>query len=114
MEDKRKLYRNKVSQPYLLANRETGEPLGQVANISTEGFMIVHGHQLEIDRMYPCRLKFPEEILGADSMIFEARCVWCERDPYSDQYNVGFALGELPEDSREILQLLVEEKIVQR
>lgn len=112
MEERRKSCRKELADGFLLYNADTGAKLGSVTNISSEGFMVVHGEPLEVGETFACRLVFPEEILGASQLTFRAKSMWMEQAPYDAMYNTGFSLDLLSEDEADILQLLIENKIL--
>lgn len=64
-----------------------GEPLGQLSNLSRGGFMLISAREMSASQRY-------DFIVGDDerAVRLSARCVWCQRSSYSNDYGAGFEI----------------------
>lgn len=94
--DKRKLARKNFSYYMRVLDKDTGELIGQISDISTGGF------KLESSKPIPAGLNMAlcidqvSQISSKTYISFAARARWCDRDPYDPTiYNVGFQLLDM-------------------
>jgi c-di-GMP-binding flagellar brake protein YcgR len=64
--------------------------LGHLADISTDGFMLVSVVPIEPEQNYRLRMLLPKEIEGRLELVFEARSRWCRPDSNPDFHLSGF------------------------
>ena len=94
--NKRKLQRKNFSYYMRVLNKDTGELIGQITDISTGGF------KLESNKPIPANLNMElcidqvNQISAKSFIVFSACTRWCSKDPYDPTiYNVGFQLLDM-------------------
>lgn len=88
-------------------NRDTGERVGPIGNISLTGLMLQTSKNLVENTVYPFALILPVKIKGASSVAFDARCVWRYFNEPNQLHSAGFILDSLTDKNQEIFQTLI-------
>jgi len=108
MIERRRSRRRRLSCYPQVFDVETGESMGQVVDISTEGLRILSEFPMATDREYRLRL----EPAGSDDsrrpVEFDAVCVWLEKEFSSGAYNGGFRITRISGGDREVVERLIE------
>jgi hypothetical protein len=87
-------------------NNSTNEILGYLSDISPRGFKLEGQKALSINKDYSIRLELTSEISEKSFIVFIARALWSQPDPYaSNEYTGGFRIISIS---------LVDEKIYNR
>ncbi len=84
MNEKRYRSRRQVDMPIQVIDCNTLETLGMLANISTNGFMLISEQRIDPNRIYQLRLEFTQPIDGIDAIECGAESLWsdsAEDDP---------------------------------
>ena len=109
MVDRRKIKRRHLIYYLRIFDRDSGELLGHLVDISTGGMMIISEQPLETRKRFRLRMVFPEKLLGKENFDFEARSLWCKPDLNPSFYDIGFSIENLsPEVIQTIEQLITE------
>lgn len=91
--DKRKLPRKNFTYYMRVLDRNTGELIGQITDISTGGFKLESAKPLPPNVDMALCIDQVGEISAKPVIYFSARTRWCDRDAYDPSiYNVGFQL----------------------
>lgn len=94
--NKRKLPRRNFSYYMRVLDKNTGELIGQITDISTGGFKLESSKPITIGVNMDLCIDQVNQISGRNFIIFSARTRWCDRDPYDPTiYNVGFQLLDM-------------------
>jgi hypothetical protein len=80
-----------------VVNRSTCEIIGHVANLSTEGIMLITSDSMVHDTVLKLSIALPEKIFDRDRIECEAKCMWCKVSPNSDFFEAGLQLCEVSE-----------------
>ena len=107
--DDRKLERIRLSQYLRVFDRDSGELLGQLENITMEGMMLSSVAPLEKDKVYLMWMDLPAEIDGCLQIIFDAKCVWSSEYINADLYNSGFCLTKIDDQNIALIKKITEE-----
>ncbi len=109
MPDKRREPRFPVLVPLRVLDMGTGEPIGELANLSRHGMMLLSRYLiqpnqiLQVEIALPSDGKLPERInLGIESL-------WYEEDDDADQYWIGFQIIDLAPENTQLLETLIAE-----
>ena len=94
MKDKeqRKLRRLHIVCYLRVFDRESGELVGHIADISTAGMMLVSDRPLELDCDHKLVMELPLEGNKRAKVLLTARSVWSRVDANPDFFNTGFKL----------------------
>jgi len=87
-------------------DRAGNDFIGHLADISSEGMMIVAKKAYPEGAILKLRIELPEEIKGSDQLMVEAKTVWCERDTNPEYNRIGFSFTFTFPHHAEVLTLL--------
>jgi hypothetical protein len=76
----------------------TNSMLGHLADISTDGIMLVSVAPIEPDKNYRLRMLLPKEVAGRLELVFEAKSCWCRPDANPDFQVSGFRFLEVDKE----------------
>jgi len=77
-------------------DKNTGELIGQLSDISTGGFKLESSRPIAVGLTMELCIDQVSELSGRSFITFSARTRWCERDPYDPTiYNVGIQLLDM-------------------
>lgn len=94
--DKRKLPRRNFSYYMRVLDKDTGELIGQITDISTGGFKLESSKPIAANLNMELCIDQVNEISAKTFIVFSARTRWCHRDPYDPTiYNVGMQLVDM-------------------
>jgi hypothetical protein len=108
MNGKRKSERINPGYGYFVRNRQSGQPMGTLGNVTMEGLMIITGGRLDVNSKYQFRLDFPRPIRGISHLDLDARALWCNHCPESGSFQIGFQLLNIKGEDRETLRALMQ------
>lgn len=94
--NKRKLPRRNFSYYMRVLDKNTGELIGQISDVSTGGFKLESSSPVAVGLTMELCIDQMSQISERSFIVFSARTRWCERDPYDPTiYNVGFQLLDM-------------------
>jgi hypothetical protein len=107
--------RRKSKRVYLVLStrvfeHETGKLLGQLANLTSEGTMIIGETQLVVGKVYHLKMKLSKDVFSKDHLDFEARCIWSKPEMIAPQfYKTGLEFVKInPKDMQIMAQIIKE------
>lgn len=92
MANKRRLKRKDLIYYLSLFDRNTGQFVGQLVNITTEGIMLISEDPIKPNQHFEFRMVLPEKIDGTEEILFDAKSMWCKKDVNPSFYDVGFQI----------------------
>jgi len=100
MPERRKLHRRDFSSYMRVMNEHTGELIGHLADISTDGFKLECRSPINENTEFLMRMDLTSEVSDKDHFVFVARSRWRQRHPIDPTlYNIGFQIIDMtPED----------------
>ena len=108
MSEQRKQTRKEVATRLSVVDINTGILIGELANISDEGFMVLTARELPLNAVFQLSLSLPKMIRGVDSLYFGAESLWCTGADHADHFWVGFHLIDISPQDHEVLTALLE------
>jgi hypothetical protein len=115
MEERRKRNRSHLAFFTRLFNRQTGEMLGYLANITNEGAMLICETPVPVGKVYRLFMDLTEIDFGKPHLDFDGECLWCRLDEINpDSFNAGFSLSGLDEQDNVIIERIVREYSLRR
>lgn len=87
----------------------TGELLGNLVDISTNGIMLVSDKPVVPNASYRLKMVLPETVDGRREVEFEAESRWCQKGANQDFYDSGFELIDPPSMFMDAVDKLVED-----
>jgi hypothetical protein len=88
-------------------NSRTGEPVGNLADLSPGGFMLESTKPVLLNVEFSFHVELPPEVAGQTSLILTARSLWSRRDPVDTRlYDTGFEITQMHPGDVKTLDLL--------
>lgn len=113
MKDHRRFRRRALLYELKVTDKNTGEALGRVANITTDGLMLVHADRILNNSIFTLQIELPEKIFGRDHIVCDAKCKWCKPAENTELFEAGFQLLEMGEiDIQTIVALITKYRIL--
>ncbi len=105
--NKRDLKRHYLIYYLRVFNRENGEVVGHLVDITPRGIMIMRDSPIEIGIHYCMRIRWRNNAGKLQLADFEGECRWCRPDVNPDFYGAGFAItASNPEHVAAIKELI--------
>ncbi|MBD3402902.1 hypothetical protein GF420_08395 [candidate division GN15 bacterium] len=114
MNDQRKYVRRPTNDYFVVFDDTTGQPLGRLLNLSSEGLLLMTAEEVAIPTTLQCRLVFPAEIKGQTEIRFAAESRWGRHNAKNDWFETGFKITSISDPHRQILAYLVSEQLVEK
>lgn len=109
MEERRKLKRVYLMFYTRVFDRKTGRLLGNLADITPEGAMIIHEEPIEVGQIHLLRMDLPDGFKFPKSHLdIEARSVWSRPDIDPRFLNTGFHFQNVSADDVMIIEGIME------
>ena len=86
MQNRRKSKRVYLVLATRVFNHETGKVLGQLANLTSDGAMIIGEAPLVIGKLYRLQMKLSKDVFSKSHLDFEARCIWSKPETIAPQF----------------------------
>ena len=103
-EERRKLERKDLAFFTRLFDRETGQLLGNLGNLTSEGAMVITEVPLSIEKVYRLHMELAERVFTRSHIDFEAVCLWRRPDEFVEHlYNAGFRFVRIDPPDLEII-----------
>ncbi|MBI5039893.1 MAG: PilZ domain-containing protein [Gammaproteobacteria bacterium] len=107
MSDKRKQMRVAVAVRLPVIDVNTGVVVGDLADISNAGFMVLTRDPRPAHSVFQLSLALPKAIHGVDTLYFGAESLWCNASDDQEQYWIGFHLIDISPHDQEVLELFL-------
>ena len=106
-ENKRNMKRHYLIYYLRVFNRDNGEVLGHLVDITPKGIMIMRDSPIEVGGNYKLRLRWRNSAGRLQLADFEGLCRWCRPDVNPDFYDAGFAITATNEEHVAAIQELI-------
>ncbi len=108
MVDRRKLKRKYLMFYTRIFDRATGALLGHLADLTTEGLMLICEQPLAEGQTFRLRIDLPEGFgFERTHLDLDGRCAWSAPDVDPHFYNAGFHLPDVPAADLAVIERLV-------
>jgi hypothetical protein len=107
MNDKRKHKRHQTRDLLTVVDRETAQPIADLANLSSDGAMFISPQPVEIGHLFKCRLELLQPISDRNEIEFDAVCRWSRSNSVQNCHESGFRLINVSDTDKEIISLLI-------
>jgi PilZ domain len=113
VKENRRFRRRSLLYQLKVTNKNTGEGLGKVANITPDGLMLLNADRIVDDTMVTLRIELPELIFGKAHIDCDAKCMWCRPGINKKLFEAGFQLLEMEEmDIQTIVALITKYRVL--
>jgi hypothetical protein len=109
MEERRKLERRHIMFYSRVFDRKTGQLLGYLGNITSEGIMLISETPMDVDVGIFLRIDLPDDMYAKPVLNLKAKSVWCKPDIDPKFYTTGFQLSEITEDDLKIIDQIIDD-----
>lgn len=107
MIQRRKLKRHHVSSSVEVYDLDSGQILGRVVDLHTEGLMLLSEQPLELHRSWALQVNLPMVLDGVSEFLLEAQSLWDRESMASGQFWTGLQFTNLPEESRLCIERMI-------
>jgi PilZ domain len=91
-----------------VSDADTGQLVGHLVNITTDGLMVTSEKPLEIDNDFHLKILFPQEIKGVQEFVTNGTSVWCEEDEETPSFfNTGFQLKDVARKDIKVIKKMI-------
>ena len=105
--ERRKRDRRSTSLYIQFINNRTGELVGDLADISRDGFMLESFKPIPLNAEFAFRIDLPPEISRKQSIVFTAQSRWSKPDRLDSRlYDVGFEILKTDPGDAQVFQQL--------
>lgn len=104
--ERRKDTRHEAEAYLKIFDAETGELIGELANLSSNGAMLITSDKVKVRTYYKCRLELTSPILDRHEVHFSAQCRWCRKNIKKGRWESGYATS-VPESNKELISYLI-------
>ncbi len=108
------MYSRKIKRRHLIYylrvyDAATDRPIGNIADISTDGIMIVSESSIHPDIDFMLKMIMPKELEGTKELMFQARSLWSKKDVNPDFYANGFKIHDINTSDVQLIEYLIDE-----
>ncbi len=108
--NRRSKRRQTVETVVTIMDRMSGDAVGRLVNITTEGLMLVNTSPLSTDTLYQVSLMLPEPINGVNEIELGMDCLWTSPTTAdADMYWSGCHIIDISDDMLVHLEQLVKD-----
>jgi hypothetical protein len=107
--EKRTLERRHLMYYLRVWDTQEDKLIGHLADVSSEGFLIVGENQIELDREFQLKMMLPATADSAEPLEFRANSCWSSNDVNKLFYDTGFQFTDISNETRERLNSIIQE-----
>lgn len=108
MQEKRRLPRRTASELIRIFDVNSEQHLGQLVNITTEGFMLTGEQPIDVNLVFQLEMVLTEPRFGTDRVSFGAESLWRSQSNNSSRYWVGFQIIDISVAATDFIRNLTE------
>ena len=108
-QDKRTTKRRHLIYYLHVYNQANNELIGHVVDITAEGLMIIGETVQPVDQDFHLHMTLPSEIMGRESLDFDARSIWSRPDVDPTLFGTGFSLKDVDSEEGRIIRRLIKD-----
>jgi len=106
--DLRKTLRKEIATRLAVVDVNTGHMIGDLANISSDGFMVLSREPVPMNSVFQLSLALPKAIQGVDTAYFGAESLWSNPTDDGEHYWIGFHIIDISKQDDEVLKWFLE------
>ena len=107
--DQRRVDRKILHPPVLVFDAMSGERLGQIGNISSQGLMVICPNAIDEGLLFQLNFTLAADDRTTRPFTIGAHCLWCSEAESTGTYWTGFEIMDITEEDAEILEDAVEQ-----
>ena len=109
MNNQRKKERGYTNDYFLVFEIESGEIVGRLINLTTEGLMLINEDPVEMNKTFKCRMILPEIIEGSRELYFDLQSRWCQYNKRAKWHETGYEILNKTEVCSKVLQVIMKD-----
>ena len=106
-EQQRKLQRQELSTTILIRNSMTRELIGELANITVEGLMIISDQEMNTNSIFQFCLELPEAIHGQTKIELGVDCLWSRHAENVNRHWSGYQIIDASPEALKTIDALI-------
>ena len=107
--EKRNLERRHLLYYLRVWDTQEDKLIGHLADVSSDGFLIVGEAKVEIDREFQLKMLLPDSADSTEPLEFSANSCWSSNDVNKLFFDTGFQFTEISGETRERLNEIIQE-----
>ncbi len=107
MRNQRKLKRRHIIYYLRVLDRNSGQLIGQLIDITTEGVKLISENPIDPQTFLQLRMLLPEEINRKSEICFDVESLWCKRDINPNFFSIGFVFVDILQEDVNIIKNLI-------
>jgi len=104
MPERRKRFRKSNLHVTQVVHRDSGQALGRLVNITTEGMLVITSQSFQKGEIYPLSVILPRRVADTQVLECEAEVKWCRPDGNPSYHAVGMQFMNLSHEDIKIIQ----------
>jgi hypothetical protein len=110
MVEKRSIPRRKPSTAIRVSDDLSGEDLGNLANLTPEGLMLVSREPIALNSILQLRIQVPPAAKRAEKLCFGAESLWTSQAEDEGEYFwTGFSIIDISNDAADFIERWIED-----
>ncbi|MGE0082909.1 MAG: PilZ domain-containing protein [Desulfococcaceae bacterium] len=107
MPNQRKAKRRHIIYYLRVLDRNTGQLIGQLVDITTEGIKLISENPVDPETFLQLRMLLPDEINRKSEISFDVESMWCKRDINPNFFSIGFEFVDISQEDINIIKNLI-------
>ena len=91
-----------------IRDRQSGDLIGHLVDLTPEGMLVVSETPVEIGRVLFMQMELPDDISDKQFLKFDAQTAWCHKDVDPSFYDLGFQLVDIAPEDLAIVRRFIE------
>lgn len=108
MNDRRTRSRRRTNDYHLVYNRDTGEFIGRIVDLTPEGARLIGENPMKVPAGFACRMRLPDLINGCAEILFDMESIWSKYNKTCDWHETGYRFTQLSEFAKEAIAYLIQ------
>ncbi len=104
MPERRQRFRKSNPHATQVVHRDSGQTLGRLVNITTEGMLLITTQSFQKGEVYPVNVILPRRVADKQVLECEAEVRWCRPDGNPSYHAVGMQFMNLSHEDIKIIQ----------
>ena len=106
--DSRKHARKRTIYYFKIYERESGELLGNVVDLTVAGLMVVSRSSFELDKEFRFIVELPFKIGDVGKIHFDAKSIWSECDINPEFRDTGFKITDISTEDASRIEWIID------
>ena len=109
MKDRRKFKRKYLAFFTRIFDRRTGDLLGNLADLTADGLMMISEKPLPVGQDYDLRIDLPEQVFDKNYLNLQGQIIWRQPDIHPNFWNSGLELKSPAPQDLQIIEQIIQE-----